>query len=139
MGERSGEVSGDRRAKAMKIRRALGIYGAGGMSGINELREISPAHAQAIVDCCYGVCWNQPLLDLRTREFLIVAAAAAQDLPAEMEWHAEGLLNQGVSPEELIEGIVQLGAYIGFPKTNHALKAAKRAIDKKAPGWRNKA
>lgn len=123
-------MSDARAAKAVEIRKKLGIYGPDGM-GMGELKEISPVHAQSIIDYCYGVCWNQPLLDLKTRELLVIAAAAAQDLSGEVEMHSEGVLNQGVSPEELVEAIVQLAPYIGFPKTNHALKAAKRAIDKK--------
>ena len=76
-----------------------------------------------------------PLLDNKTREMLIVAAAAAQDLSGEVEIHSRGVLNQGLSPEELIEAIISLTPYIGFPKTNHALAAAKRAIEKnKAEG-----
>ena len=96
------------------------------------MAELAPLHTRAIVEYCFGTCWNQPLLDNRTREMLVVAAAAAQDLPGEVEIHARGLLNQGATPGELIEAIVSLCPYIGFPKTNHALQAAKNAIEKNA-------
>ena len=81
------------------------------------------------MEYCFGTCWNQGLLDNKTREMLVVAAAAAQDLPEEVETHTRGLMNQGVPSGEVIEAIVSLCPYIGFPKTNHALRAAKKAIE----------
>ena len=120
--------------KGLDIRKTLGIYGPDGVSGsYTEFHEIAPAHSRAIVEYCFGVCWDQPHLDMKTREMLVVAAAAAQDLPEEVETHSKGLLNQGASPEEIIEAIVTLCPYIGFPKTNHALRAAKKAIEQKLP------
>ena len=121
----------DRYEKGLEIRRRLKIYGEDGLAGaFTELGALAPAHARAIVEYCFGTCWSQPLLDQRTREMLVLAATAAQDLAGEVEIHAEGLLNQGAAPEELIEAIVSLCPYIGFPKTNHALRAAKSAIEK---------
>ena len=54
----------------------------------------------------------------------------AQDLPGELEWHVRSALNLGLTQDEIIEAIVQCSPYVGLPKTNHALRAAKRAFDK---------
>jgi Carboxymuconolactone decarboxylase family len=43
--------------------------------------------------------------------------------------HARGALNRGATRDEIIETILQCAPYIGFPKTNHALKAAKDVFD----------
>ncbi len=125
----------ERYERGLAVRKSLGIYGEDGLAGaFTELNELAPTHARAIVEYVFGECWSQPLLDNRTREMMIVAAAAAQDLTGEVEIHSRGLLNQGLSPEELVEGVVSLCPYIGFPKTNHALAAAKRAIGQHAAG-----
>ena len=125
----------ERYERGLAVRKSLGIYGEDGLAGtFTEMAELAPTHTRAIVEYVFGTCWSQPLLDNRTREMMIVAAAAGQDLTGEVEIHSRGLLNQGLSPEELIEGIVSLCPYIGFPKTNHALAAAKRAIEKNAAG-----
>ena len=125
----------ERYERGLAIRKSLGIYGDDGFAGtFTEMNELAPTHTRAIVEYVFGTCWSQPLLDNRTREMMIVAAAAGQDLSGEVEIHSRGLLNQGLSPEELIEGIVSLCPYIGFPKTNHALAAAKRAIEKHEAG-----
>jgi 4-carboxymuconolactone decarboxylase len=45
--------------------------------------------------------------------------------------HTEGALNQGWSRDEIVESIVTLAPYIGFPKTNYALRSAKKVFDKR--------
>ena len=93
--------------EGLKIRKSLGVYGEDGLAGsYTEFEDIAPNHSKSIVEYCFGTCWNQELLDHKTREMLIVAAAAAQDLPEEVETHTRGLLNQGVESGEVIEAIV---------------------------------
>ncbi|MDP6367859.1 MAG: carboxymuconolactone decarboxylase family protein, partial [Nitrospinota bacterium] len=105
-------MSNDRVEKALEIRKKLGIYGEDGYGGVNELAKISPVHAQSILEFCYGTGWNQPLIDTKTRELLVIAAAAAQDLPGEVGMHTRGALNQGWTHDEIVEAIVGLCAYI---------------------------
>jgi 4-carboxymuconolactone decarboxylase len=115
--------------KAKEVRDRMGIYGKGGQAS-EEFYGISPTHTQGIFEWCFGMVWAQPLLDLKTREIVVISTMAAQDLPDELEWHVRSALNLGLTQEELIEVIVQCSPYIGLPKTNHALMAAKRAFKK---------
>ena len=121
----------ERLEKAKKIRAQMGIYGKGGQAS-EEFYEISSVHTQGIFEWCFGMVWSQPLLDLKTREIVVISTMAAQDLPDELEWHVRSALNLGLTEKELIEVIVQCSPYIGLPKTNHALRAAKRAFKKAA-------
>jgi 4-carboxymuconolactone decarboxylase len=120
-------MSDDRAARGKAIRDAA--FGKAGLTTWGELNAIAPVHAQAIHEYCFGTIWDRPHLDLRTRELIVIAATAAQDLPGEVEVHVRGALNRGATREEIVETIVQLAPYIGFPKTNHALLAAKRIFD----------
>ena len=117
----------DRLEKAKKIRAQMGIYGKGGQAS-EEFYGISSVHTQGIFEWCFGMVWSQPLLDLKIREIVVISTMAAQDLPDELEWHVRSALNLGLTQEEIIEVIVQCSPYIGLPKTNHALRAAKRAF-----------
>jgi 4-carboxymuconolactone decarboxylase len=87
-------------------------------------------HAKAIHEYCFGTIWDRPHLDLKTRELIVIAAAVASDCPNEVVLHARGALNRGGTREEIIETILQCAPYVGFPKTNHALKAAKDVFDR---------
>ena len=71
----------ERYERGLAVRKSLGIYGEDGLAGtFTEMNELAPTHTRAIVEYVFGTCWSQPLLDNRTREMMIVAAAAAQDL-----------------------------------------------------------
>lgn len=107
-----------------------GAFGKEGLGRWEELHELCPTHADAIHEYCFGTVWDRPHLDLKTREMIVIATAAAQDLPGEVAMHVRGALNRGATRDELIEVILQCSPYIGFPKTNHALKAAKEVFDK---------
>ncbi|MFC1492167.1 carboxymuconolactone decarboxylase family protein [Nitrospinota bacterium] len=116
----------DRVERGKEIQRAsLGKAAAEIMEFWNE---ISPVHAHSIYEYGWGTVWDQPLLDRKTRELIVLAAKAAQDVPGEVEFSVRGAMNTGATPDEVIEAIVQCCPYIGFPKTNHALRVAKRVI-----------
>jgi len=129
-------MSDERAARGKAIRDTA--FGRAGLKTWAELNEIAPVHARAIHEYCFGTIWDRPHLDLKMRELIVIAAAAAQDLAEEVEVHVRGALNRGASREEIVETVVQLAPYIGFPKTNHALRAVKRIFDQWATreDWR---
>ena len=118
----------DRAARGKTIRDQA--FGKDGLKTWDELNAICPTHAQAIHEYCFGTIWDRPHLDLKTRELIVIAAAMASDCPNEVALHARGALNRGAKREEIIETILQCAPYVGFPKTNHALKAAKDVFDR---------
>ena len=97
---------------------------------VNIARGSDEPHARAIHEYCFGTIWDRPHLDLKTRELIVIAAAVASDCPNEVALHARGALNRGAKREEIVETILQCAPYVGFPKTNHALKAAKDVFDR---------
>jgi 4-carboxymuconolactone decarboxylase len=129
-------MSDDRAGRGKAIRDAA--FGQAGLASWAELNAIAPVHARAIHEYCFGTIWDRPHLDLKTRELIVIAATAAQDLPEEVEVHTRGALNRGATREEVVETVVQLAPYIGFPKTNHALRAVKRIFDQwdRREDWR---
>ena len=120
-------MSDERAARGKKIRDEA--FGKEGLRRWEELNEICPTHARAIHEYCFGTVWDRPHLDMKFRELIVIAAAAASDLAGEVALHARGALNRGATRDEIIETILQCAPYIGFPKTNHALKAAKEVFD----------
>lgn len=117
----------DKHAKGKAIRDAA--FGKEGLGRWDELYAICPTHANAIHEYCFGTIWDRPHLDMKMRELIVIAAAAASDCPGEVALHARGALNRGATRDEIVETILQCSPYIGFPKTNHALKAAKEVFD----------
>jgi len=83
---------------------------------VPRLEKISPALAEAIVSFAFGDIHDRPGLDLKTRELVIVAALAAQGgLEAELRSHIKAAHKSGATREELLEVMLQLAVYAGFP------------------------
>ena len=106
-----------------------GAFRDEGVGWWNELNEMAPAHARAIHEYVFGQMWDRPHLELKFRELIVIACAAAQDLPGEVKMHTRGALNRGATKDEVLDTILNCAPYIGFPKTNHALYAARDVFD----------
>ena len=117
------------RARRGKEIRDQGL-GKEGLDRWERIHRLCPTHAEAIHEYVFGTIWDRPHLDLKTRELIVIAATAAQNLSGEVAMHVRGALNRGATRDEVIETILQCSPYIGFPKTNHAFKAAGEVLDR---------
>ncbi len=104
-------------------------FGKEGIDRWEALNEFVPAHARAIQEYVFGQMWDRPHLEMKFRELIVIACAAAQDLSGEVKLHTRGALNRGATKDEVLDTILNCTPYIGFPKTNHALAAAKEIFD----------
>ncbi len=86
-----------------------------------------PAHASApeltryIDDNLFGEVWQQPGLSSRERALVTVSAFAALGLTAQLRTYVGAAQRLGVERDALIQTIVQLAFYIGFPAAGNAL------------------
>jgi 4-carboxymuconolactone decarboxylase len=102
------------------------VTGANGAKVIESLQDIAPAMGRWIVEFGYGEVLSRPQLDLRTRELATVAALTALgNAEPQLRAHINGALNVGCKPEEIVEVIMQMAAYAGFPVSLNGLTAAK--------------
>jgi 4-carboxymuconolactone decarboxylase len=104
-------------------------FGRYGEEALGRLAAVDPGHARAVCEFVFGTVWSRPHLDLRTRELIVLAVVTALDKPNEVELHARAALRRGLTRKQIVEAIVQVAPYAGFPATNHGLLAAQRAFD----------
>lgn len=105
------------------------IDGAAGTNVIASLRDIAPDFARYLIEFPFGDIYSRPGLDLRSREMAVVAALTAMGNAApQLKVHIGGALNVGVKPEEIIEVIMQIAVYAGFPAALNGLFAAKEVF-----------
>lgn len=118
----------DRRARGL---RALAeITGASGESVVQGLRDIAPDFANWIIDFSYGDVMSRPGLDRRTRQLATIAALTALgNAQPQLRMHIAGALNVGCKPQEIVEVILQMAVYAGFPATINALNVAREALE----------
>ncbi|WP_348766230.1 carboxymuconolactone decarboxylase family protein [uncultured Salinisphaera sp.] len=105
------------------------IDGAAGESVIDALRDIAPDLARYTVEFPFGDIYQRPGLDLKSREIATVAALTALGHCApQLKVHIHGALNVGVSPEQVVEVIIQMAVYAGFPAALNGTTAAREVF-----------
>lgn len=102
------------------------IDGEAGESVIGALKDIAPDLARYTIEYPFGDIYSRPGLDLRSREIATVAALSAMGNAApQLKVHINAALNVGCTAQEVIEIIIQISVYAGFPAALNAVEVAK--------------
>ncbi|KPI05675.1 Carboxymuconolactone decarboxylase [Actinobacteria bacterium OV450] len=97
-----------------------------GAAVIESLRDIAPDLGRYVVEFAYGDVYARPGLDLRERELSTVAALTAQgDTAPQLNFHIDAALHVGVRPEEVVEALIHLVPFMGFPRALNAVGVAR--------------
>lgn len=83
---------------------------------------ISSDWADFADETVFGFGWARGGLSRRERSLVTVAALAAQSHDPQLRQHLIGALNLGISTEELVEALMQLVFYAGWPKAQNGLQ-----------------
>ena len=120
-------MSDENLSKGMRIRRKV----LGDAHVERALAAVTPFTADfqdLLTRYAWGEIWTRPGLDLRTRSCITVAMLVALNRPEELALHVRGALNNGVTPEELREVLLQSAVYCGVPAANSAFKVAAELV-----------
>lgn len=105
------------------------IDGEAGDRVLESLNDIAPDFARYLIEFPFGDIYSRPGLDLKSREIAVVAALTALGNAApQLEVHIQGALNVGVTRTEVIETIMQMAVYAGFPAALNGLTVAKKVF-----------
>ena len=101
------------------------MFGPGIDAALKGLEAASPDLARCLVEFPFADVYTRPGLDLKVREMLTVAALTVLGYPqAELKDHIRGALNVGCTPDQILEIILQMAVYAGFPAALEAVKTA---------------
>lgn len=110
------------------------IDGHAGERVIESLADIAPDFARLLIEFPFGDIYSRPQLDLKSREIAVVAALTALgNATAQLKVHIHGALNVGCTREEVVEVIMQMAVYAGFPAALNGLFAAKEVFAQRVP------
>jgi 4-carboxymuconolactone decarboxylase len=105
------------------------VVGGDAQSRLDALTDIAPELGEWIADFAYGDVVSRPGLDLRSRELVTVAALTALgNARPQLEVHIDGALNAGCTPQEILEVIMQMAVYAGFPASLNGISAAREVF-----------
>jgi len=96
-----------------------------GKAVIDGLADIAPDMAEFIVDFSYGDIFCRGVLTPRLKEIAAIAGmTAAGTMQPQLKVHIKAALNVGVSKQEIVEVLMQMAVYAGFPAALNGLSAA---------------
>ena len=105
---------------------------AAGERVIESLKDIAPDFARLLIEFSFGDIYSRPGLDLKSREIAVVAALTALGNAApQLKVHIHGALNVGCTEQEVVEVIMQMAVYAGFPAALNGLFAAKEVFSER--------
>ncbi len=105
------------------------VDGEAGERVIESLKDIAPDFARYLIEFPFGDIYSRPGLDLKSREIAVVAALTALGNAApQLKVHIHGALNVGCTKQEVVEVIMEMAVYAGFPAALNGLSAAKEVF-----------
>lgn len=105
------------------------VDGEAGAKVIESLMDIAPDLGRYTIEFPFGDIYSRPGLDLRSREIAVVAALTALGNAApQLRVHIHGALNVGVTRDEVVEIIMMMAVYAGFPAALNGMAAAKEVF-----------
>ncbi|PRX09851.1 UNVERIFIED_ORG: 4-carboxymuconolactone decarboxylase [Martelella mediterranea] len=110
------------------------IDGEAGEKVIEALADIAPDFSRYLLEFAFGDIYSRPGLGLREREIATIAALTALgNARPQLEVHIEAALNVGVSRDEIVETLMQMAVYAGFPAALNGLLAARAVFAARSP------
>lgn len=123
----------ERAAAERQVREALGIGMVGAYSGADGRPGPVGSDALSRVEAeilglqmyAFGEVWSRPALELKARCFITIAVLAATHQPRQLARYVHAALNLGITPEDVLEALIQMGAYGGLSAACEALDVAR--------------
>ena len=99
---------------------------------LRSLEGVAPDLGNYIVEFAFGDVYARPGLSLEEREMVTLASLlTAGGCEPQLEVHLNAALNVGLSPEKIVEVLLQCVPYTGFPRVLNAVFAAKRVFEER--------
>ena len=91
--------------------------------------DIAPALAGYTDDVLFGDIWKRPGLSPRDRSLITVTTLIALYRTNELPFHLKYALQNGVTRDELVEMIIQLAFYAGWPTASTAVGIVRKVFE----------
>jgi 4-carboxymuconolactone decarboxylase len=117
--------------KGLAIRRE--VLGADYVNkAINTADDFNRPLQELVTEYCWGAVWGRPGLPRKTRSMLNLAMLTALNRPHELKLHVRAALTNGVSPDEIMEVLLQTAIYCGVPAAVDAFRIAREVLNEQA-------
>ena len=110
----------------------------GRASRMLPLKKLYPPIYDLTIGHVFGDIWTRPHLDLRERELITLAANIALGRQVGIKGHYKSALHIGITKDEIMELIIHVGHYSGWPTIAHAAMQYNEMLEEDAAAKKNK-
>jgi 4-carboxymuconolactone decarboxylase len=105
------------------------IDGHAGECAIEALKDIAPDLGRYAIEFPFGDVYSRGILSLKEREIATVAALTALgNAHPQLKVHIHGALNVGCTRQEVVEIMIQMAVYAGFPAALNGIFTTKEVF-----------
>jgi 4-carboxymuconolactone decarboxylase len=109
------------------------IYGDLAKTFLASLEDIAPDLGTYVMEFAFGDIHCRPGLSLQSREIATVAALTAIGTAGpQLRAHIDGALNVGCTEQQVVEVIMQMALYAGFPAALNGIQIAREVFQERA-------
>ncbi len=116
------------KGQAMRVAMAAGDASHFAVPGIDQL---APDLKRIIDECLFGSIWSRPGLSPERRVICTISALMALGQLPLLRRSIERGLNLGVTPDQVVEVLIQLTFYVGVPAVEAAINTAKEIFEER--------
>jgi 4-carboxymuconolactone decarboxylase len=108
------------------------IYGEVGIRVLQNVEETSPDMMKYIVEFAFGEIYSRKGLDIKSREIDSISSllTLGNAIP-QLKSHIHGALNIGCTRSEILEIVIQILLYSGFPNALNGLQTVKEVFEER--------
>jgi 4-carboxymuconolactone decarboxylase len=101
---------------------------------IEGLGKFCPELGDFLLEFVYGDIWSRsyqdnPIITAKTRVLITISCLASLGKEPQLKSHIKGAFNIGCTRDEIIETLLHLCIYAGFPVTINAIKIAQEVFN----------
>ncbi|MBR9867773.1 MAG: 4-carboxymuconolactone decarboxylase [Oceanospirillales bacterium] len=96
---------------------------------INNSNEFNKPLQQLVTEYCWGDVWQREGLEKKERSMINLAMISALNRPHELALHVRGALNNGLTPVQIREVLMQVAIYCGVPAAIDSFRIAMQVME----------
>ncbi|WP_164667857.1 carboxymuconolactone decarboxylase family protein [Virgibacillus doumboii] len=104
------------------------------LNEMKRMKEMSPDLWDMIVSFGFGGLYTRDALPLKRRQIATLSSLITQGAFEQLEVHLRAALKIGLTQKEIVEIIIHLTGYAGFPKAVQAMQMADRIFNEQDEG-----
>jgi 4-carboxymuconolactone decarboxylase len=95
---------------------------------LDAVTDFSRPIQEFVTEYCWGEVWSRNGVDRQTRSLLNLAMLTALNRTHEFGVHVRGAINNGVTPAQIQEVLIQAAVYVGVPAALESFRVAERVL-----------